>query len=91
MPVKIRKIILISLIAGLFPCNSKSPTASIEIPSRLTQTDTTNVTSFIAIINGTTSKKRVPLTRNDLAIIDQQIKVAVRDYNSEREKYLTKN
>lgn len=90
MSKKISSIILISLVSCLLACNSESHKTSIELPPMLIQTDTNNGTQFIAIIKNSAIKKTIQLTKNDLAIIDQQIKVAVSDYNIERERYLKK-
>ncbi|TDO20945.1 hypothetical protein [Pedobacter duraquae] len=90
MSKKITQIILISLISCLLACNSESHKTAIEIPPRLIQTDTTNRTQFIAIIDDSAIKKNIQLTKNDLSIIDQQIKIAVSNYNVEREQYLKK-
>lgn len=90
MSKKISSIILISLISSLLACNSESHKTSKEIPPGLIQADTIKGTDVIAIIDDSAIKKTIQLTKNDLAIIDQQIKVAVSDYNFEREKYLQK-
>jgi hypothetical protein len=86
--MRIRQVILVTLVIGLLACNIKNTETSIQIPPRLIQTDTTDGRQFIAIINDSDVGNSIPLTKRDLEIIDQQIKIAVRDYNIGREEYL---
>lgn len=81
MLIKLRKIILVSLISSLLNCTPADPDTVIQIPPRIIQADTTDGKQFIAIITDSTSNKNVQLTKKDLAIIDDQIKAAVNAYN----------
>jgi len=90
MAIKIRHSILTISIAGLLACNAENSKTTIQMPPKLIQTDTSDGTQYIALIIDSATKNVIPLTKNDLAIVDQQVKIAVNDYNKERDKYRQK-
>lgn len=90
MTINLKQIISTSLIVGLLGCNYKSSKTPIKIRPRLIQTDSSDGTPFIALISDAESKDIVQLSKNDLAIVDRQVKIAVSEYNIEREKFLHK-
>jgi hypothetical protein len=88
--MRIGQIIPLTFIMSFLACDSKNTETSIQIPPRSIQTDTTDGRQFIAIIKNSDANNSILLTKMDLETINQQLKIAVRDYNIQREEYLKK-
>lgn len=75
----------------LLACKTKNIETAFKLPPPFVSKDTNEGAQFIAIIFDSTRENSASLTKMDLSIIDQQLKIAVNGYNMQMEQYLMKS